>query len=100
MGERQDPPGGGLGPPPYKNKFLNFQQYNQKYVKIKPRVTGFVSGGWWGVRFEREARAMGVWGRSPQKKLPAGRLATAIVQHVLQNYRMLWMDMECNSIAC
>jgi hypothetical protein len=100
-GERQDTPGGGLGPPPYKNKFLNFHQYYQKYVKIKPLTTGdrvgWVVGGFVS---SAEREPWGSGGVAPRKEPPAGCLAVAIVQLVLQNYRILRMDMACDSIAC
>ena len=79
-GQASGRPRRGAGPPPHKNKTYHFNLCDHENVKnTSSAVGGFVGVGWWGGRFEREARAVGVWGRSPQENVPGPTVVVCVV---------------------
>jgi hypothetical protein len=94
------PQAGGSAPRRTKINFTIFNNITKNSSKLRGRTGGScrVGGGGSVSSAKREHRGSG--GETPRKNAPAGRLAAAVVQLVLQNYRMLWMDMECDCIAC
>ena len=69
-GKRQEPPGGGRGPPPNKNKIQKIHKYNHKYVDITPLRTGgppvCPAGGYYRAR----SASLGGLGVKPPEKSP------------------------------